>query len=50
MYKFMYWSQTRREELYELVSDPGEQHDLAPTVEPALLDDLRATLRESRAR
>lgn len=48
--KYMYWTQTRREELYDLIRDPGEQHDILATTAPALVHPLRDRLAEYRAR
>jgi len=47
-YKYLRWrnegSPARREELYELVSDPGERRNLLQKADPALLRHLRARM------
>lgn len=50
LYKFLQCAVGRREELYDLASDPDENHDLIATADPALLARFRATLEEWRSR
>jgi hypothetical protein len=37
----------KEEELYELVSDPGERHNLMSTADPAIIERMREKLAES---
>jgi hypothetical protein len=39
----------KEEELYELVSDPGEKHNLMSTADPAIIERMREKLTESLA-
>lgn len=49
IYKYMYCSVDKREELYDLTSDPGEMLNLADTAEPALIQRMRDELTRSLA-
>lgn len=41
LYKYLKYAATRKEELYELVSDPKEERDLLETAPAALLEQMR---------
>jgi sulfatase-like protein len=47
-YKYLKHS-ARDEELYELISDPGETQNLVSTADPAIIERMRAKLAESLA-
>jgi glucan phosphoethanolaminetransferase (alkaline phosphatase superfamily) len=44
LYKYMSCGDGRREELYDLATDPGERQNLTGTVDPAVLARLRSRL------
>jgi arylsulfatase A-like enzyme len=46
--KYMYCVVGRREELYDLVADPGERVNLRETADPAVLAQLRQALERVR--
>lgn len=46
--KYMQCTAGRREELYDLGTDPGERNNLAPTADQALLDRFRTLLQQWR--
>lgn len=43
-FKYILHTMSGREEVYDLVADPGEQHDLAPGLPPGRREALRAEL------
>jgi glucan phosphoethanolaminetransferase (alkaline phosphatase superfamily) len=45
-YKYLYRSQDRKEELYELNSDPDEKNNLVSSADPSLIDRMRTKLAE----
>ncbi|MFS8084239.1 MAG: sulfatase-like hydrolase/transferase [Acidobacteriota bacterium] len=49
MYKYLYCSVGKKEEVYNLADDPGERNNLIDTVEPSLLQRLRTELQRSRS-
>ena len=49
IYKYMYWSLDKREELYDLTSDPVEQLNLIDVSAPALIQRMRDELTRSLA-
>jgi membrane-anchored protein YejM (alkaline phosphatase superfamily) len=49
IYKYMYCSNDKREELYDLTSDPGEQLNLIDIADPALIKRMRDELARSLA-
>jgi hypothetical protein len=49
IYKYMYCTVDKREELYDLASDPGEQLNLIDTADPALIQRMKDELARSLA-
>lgn len=49
MYKYLYCTVDKREEFYELISDPNEQLNLIEVAEPALIQRMRDELARSLA-
>jgi glucan phosphoethanolaminetransferase (alkaline phosphatase superfamily) len=49
MYKYIYCSVGKKEELYNLTDDPNEQSDLIGTVDPLLLQFMRAELQRMKS-
>ena len=43
-WKFVYWGRHRPMQVFDLADDPGEVHDLAPRLDPALLRAVEAEL------
>ena len=50
MLKYMQCSGGRNEELYDLIGDAGEQHNLAPSADPALMTGFRTALDRWKSR
>ena len=49
MYKYMYCSVGKTEELYNLTDDPNEQNNLIETADPSLLQSMRAELQRIKS-
>jgi glucan phosphoethanolaminetransferase (alkaline phosphatase superfamily) len=45
-YKYIYSSRDRKEELYELTSDPNEKNSLMRSADPSLIEQMRTKLSE----
>src|SRR5260370_38351801 len=49
MYKYIYCSVGKKEELYDLTKDPNEQNNLIDTADPSLLQSMRAELQRMKS-
>jgi len=49
MYKYIYCSVGKKEELYNLTDDPNEQNNLIDTADPSLLPFMRAELQRMKS-